>query len=194
MPAKRGSNGGGPPEMPANEQNRDMGGPAPKPHPFIKMTEIDDDAAVMGRPRTEIDMVQFRKLLQIQCTLPEIAAYFACGQSTIERFCQHEFQMSFGEIRKQTAPLMQMALRRKQIAMALEGDRTMLIWTGKQYLGQTENGQITDEESRKEAEARQLPVRHVVKLVGMEGKTPEQIQAEMAKFIDRPMAADDSGE
>jgi hypothetical protein len=30
---------------------------------------------------------------------------------------------------------LRMSLRRKQVAMALDGDRTMLIWLGKQLLG-----------------------------------------------------------
>ena len=39
-----------------------------------------------------------------------------------------------------------MSLRRKQYELALEGDRTMLIWLGKQHLGQSEPYKKTEAE------------------------------------------------
>ena len=38
------------------------------------------------------------------------------------------------------------ALRKQQFDMAMKGDVRMLIWLGKQYLGQSDNPMFSDEE------------------------------------------------
>jgi hypothetical protein len=38
--------------------------------------------------------------------------------------------------------ILKMSLRREQVRLAKQGDRTMLIWLGKQYLGQSERHEV----------------------------------------------------
>lgn len=51
--------------------------------------------------------------------------------------------MSFAEYSDQKRAKGKLSLRRKQFQLALSGDRTMLIWLGKQYLGQVDKSELT---------------------------------------------------
>jgi hypothetical protein len=85
----------------------------------------------MARPPIEIDEVQLEKLAQLHCTNTEIAAFFNCSVDTITR--------RYADLLDKGREAGKIALRRKQWQLAIEkGDRVMLIWLGKQYLGQSE--------------------------------------------------------
>ena len=83
-----------------------------------------------GRPKLDIDSEQVEKLAQIQCTNVEIAAFFGCDESTIRD--------RFPEQLKKGREAGKISLRRKQFQVAQGGNVSMLIWLGKQYLGQTD--------------------------------------------------------
>lgn len=98
---------------------------------------------VTGRPpldvlTTEEDWVNFNRLLTIQATQREVAAFFDCDEDTILSRVKAVTGMTYREYAARVKPKGTVSLRRKQIEMALKGDRTMLIWTGKQYLGQAD--------------------------------------------------------
>lgn len=95
----------------------------------------------MARPRIEIDRDQFEKLCYLQCTLAEIASFFRCSEDTIERWCKRELKMSFAEAFKTYSAGGKISIRRWQFRMA-EHNASMLIWLGKQYLGQKEQQEI----------------------------------------------------
>lgn len=88
----------------------------------------------MARPLKEIDERQVELLAGVGCTVDEIAATLGCSKRTLEtRFCAL-IENGRGKMRS--------SLRRKQVEVAMKGDKTMLIWLGKQLLGQkdrTEN-------------------------------------------------------
>lgn len=92
----------------------------------------------MGRPRIEIDREQFEYLCKIQCTLNEIASFFDCSMDTIERWCKREYEMTFADTFALKSGSGKVSLRRKQFQAALAGDKTMLVWLGKQMLSQTD--------------------------------------------------------
>lgn len=96
----------------------------------------------MARPRIEINWEEFDKLCGIQCTRREIASWFDCHEDTIENACQHDKGLSFSAYYEQKAEKGKISLRRQQWQLALKGDKTMLIWLGKQHLGQNEKTQI----------------------------------------------------
>ena len=104
-----------------------------------------------GRPRTEISKVDFEKLCGIQCTQEEIAGWFRCSPDTIDRWCQREYNQSFAEIYKQKKSVGRISLRRRQFQTAEKGNASMLIWLGKQYLGQTERAEVTVAQSMDES-------------------------------------------
>lgn len=91
----------------------------------------------MGRPKIEIDPVQFEKLCAIQCTKEEVASWFGCSEDTIEKFCARQYKETFTAVYKRHSGKGKVSLRRNQFKLA-ETNVTMAIWLGKQYLGQTE--------------------------------------------------------
>lgn len=91
-----------------------------------------------GRPRIEIDVEEFKKLCTMQATLEEIAGWFDCSADTIENFCKREFKTTFSDAFKRFSAGGKISLRRKQFHVAMDGNATMLIFLGKQYLGQSD--------------------------------------------------------
>ncbi len=93
----------------------------------------------MGRPKKTIDYELVGKLAQIQCTEEEIAAILDVSTRTLQRdaeFCRiYPLKREAGKC----------SLRRMQWKQAEEGNPTMLIWLGKQYLGQKDKQELTGE-------------------------------------------------
>lgn len=126
----------------------------------------------MARPRIEINWEEFEKLCVMQATLEEIASWFDCSEDTIERAVKRRFHASFADVARQKGGKGRISLRRKQFQMALDGDRTMLIWLGKQYLKQTEK-----------IDQKTIPVGSLSEQLA--SMTPEQKAAEIAELEKR---------
>lgn len=97
---------------------------------------MEEEAApkrTRGRPEVLIDLKKLEWLASIGATNREIAAQFGVCEKTIE---VRRRKAEFREVMDRGEFLGNISLRRKQHAMALAGDRTMLIWLGKQRLGQ----------------------------------------------------------
>jgi len=86
----------------------------------------------MARPRKEINYTQARRLAEIQCTIDEIAHVLGVSDTTLKR--NVEFRAIYDQAREKGKT----SLRRLQWAAARRGSTAMLIWLGKQYLGQTD--------------------------------------------------------
>jgi len=86
----------------------------------------------MARPKFKIDYELVGRLAGIHCTQQEIADSLGCSVDTLQR------DSKFCGIYKAKIADGRMCLRRKQWAAAEEGNTTMLVWLGKQYLGQTD--------------------------------------------------------
>lgn len=82
----------------------------------------------MGRPRKQIDPEQVRALAGIGCTHEEIAAVLKCSPDTLTR--------RFADALKEGKEHAKASLRRMQWQAAENGNVAMLIWLGKQLLGQ----------------------------------------------------------
>lgn len=82
----------------------------------------------VGRPKIEINEDQLEKLASILCTMEEMASFFECSVDTLER--------NFADTIKKGKDKGRMSLRRLQFEKAQSGNTTMLIWLGKQMLGQ----------------------------------------------------------
>ncbi len=98
------------------------------------------------RQRTEIDLNQLSKLGAFQATLNEVAAWFDVSTTTIdERLAENKLyeyegkQLTFREIFENGKLKGKANLRRLQMIQAEKGNATMLIWLGKQLLGQRDN-------------------------------------------------------
>lgn len=88
----------------------------------------------MARPSLEIDEATVEKLASLGCTNIEIADHFGCSHDTITRRFAYELTKGKSELRR--------SLRQVQLDSALKGNVVMMIWLGKQYLGQVEKTQI----------------------------------------------------
>ena len=93
----------------------------------------------MARPLTEIDWDQVDKMCAIHCTGEEQAAVLNIDYDTLNRACLREHNIGFAEYFKQKASSGKMSLRRKQFTTAMNGNTTMLIWLGKNWLGQKDS-------------------------------------------------------
>lgn len=89
----------------------------------------------MARPKKDIDPDQVTKLAMINCSYAEMAAVLDCDQSTLSR--------RFAQLIEKGRESGKMSLKRKQWEMAMGGNITMLVWLGKQLLGQTDKVEKT---------------------------------------------------
>lgn len=87
-----------------------------------------------GRPRKVIDAKLVEQLASIQCTDEEIAAICGVSHDTLLR--RKNDDPVFLEAIEQGRAKGRVSLRRMQWKAATTGNPTMLIWLGKQLLGQ----------------------------------------------------------
>lgn len=98
-----------------------------------------------GRPRKEIKQESFEKLCAMFCTKEEIAGFFECSVDTIENWCHSTYGVNFSAIYEQKRQGGKISLRRAQMRLA-EKSAAMAIFLGKNYLGQVDNPEETDDE------------------------------------------------
>lgn len=89
----------------------------------------------MARPLKDIEPWRVYKLARIGCTNEEIAVILDCHKDTLTN--------RFSDALRKGRERMKMSLRRMQYKAACAGDRTILIWMGKQYLGQRDKQDVT---------------------------------------------------
>lgn len=98
------------------------------------------DPSVGGKPRKEIDEVQVIKLAQLGCTSEEIGDIVGLDGSNIRR--------RYGDLLKAVKSESKSAIRRAQLNKALNGDTTMLIWLGKNWLKQSDAGERLSDDNQ----------------------------------------------
>jgi hypothetical protein len=84
--------------------------------------------APIGRPLLDVDVEKLKQLAGLGLSSGEIAAVLDCSIDTLER--------RFMDVMETGRLLRNASLRRKQFEVATNGNATMLIWLGKQFLGQ----------------------------------------------------------
>ena len=97
----------------------------------VKYGEKVVKGRMIGRSKTVIPEEQVLELARLHSTDKEMADFFEVPLST--------FTDNFRDIIKKGRIETKQRLRKAQLKMALNGDRTMLIWLGKNILGQSEN-------------------------------------------------------
>jgi AraC-like DNA-binding protein len=97
----------------------------------------------MTRPEIPIDWQVVEELLTAGCNGTEVASHFGMHQDTFYRRVQQEFNIGFTEYaankRANGEALLKKVQFEKACGLSKKGDNTMLIWLGKQRLGQKEN-------------------------------------------------------
>lgn len=84
----------------------------------------------MARPKLDINVEEVEKLAGYGCTNTEIADFFNCDEGTIRGRFSENLIKARADLKKR--------LRKKQLEVAESGNVSMLIWLGKQMLGQTD--------------------------------------------------------
>ena len=98
----------------------------------VKYGEKTVRGRVIGRNKTVIPEEQVAQLAQYHCTNKEMADFFNVPLQT--------FVDNFRDIITKNRLVTKQRLRKAQLDLALnKHDRVMLIWLGKQMLGQAEN-------------------------------------------------------
>jgi hypothetical protein len=97
----------------------------------------------VGRPLKQIDWQKVITLCQIFCTESEIASVMDCHIDTLYEACKREHNCNFPDFFKKHSENGRASLRRSQFKKAMEGHPSMLIWMGKQFLGQKDQIETT---------------------------------------------------
>jgi len=98
----------------------------------------------VGRPKINLNLEELERLSRLNCTMPEISAYFDIPLRTLEDKFTNEVDVRKAiEKGRATGKL---SLRRRQIQIMKETNNpTMAIWLGKQMLGQTDKQEIVQD-------------------------------------------------
>lgn len=98
----------------------------------------------VGRPKINLNLEELERLSRLNCTMPEISAYFDIPLRTLEDKFTNELEVRKAiEKGRATGKL---SLRRRQIQIMEETNNpTMAIWLGKQMLGQTDKQEIVQD-------------------------------------------------
>lgn len=99
-----------------------------------------------GKPFTPIDYATLGELCGFMCTGEECASILGVSYDTLSRALKRDHGLTFPEFfRRHSVPAL-VRLRQAQFDSAVSGSIPMLIWLGKQWLGQREpDKQIQDD-------------------------------------------------
>lgn len=113
---------------------------APKTGPKPKQLVTAEYLGIpVGRDKKIIDPEEVEKLAGIGCKDSEIADWFGIKQDTL--------RYNFADQLTKGREHLKQSLRRAQLSLALGGNAVMLIWLGKNILGQSDNPQDSDSNS-----------------------------------------------
>ena len=94
------------------------------------------EGVIVGRGENKkvIDPKEVEKLAKLWCTIEEMSDFFGVARET--------FAYNFKDIIVKARSETKQRLRQAQLKVALEGNVTMLIWLGKNILGQMESPEL----------------------------------------------------
>ena len=99
----------------------------------------------MSRPEKIIDWSRVDELLACGCQGTEIAEVMGMHPETFYGRVEKEFKIGFSEYAQKKKSIGEALLRevqyKKAVGLSKKGDNTLLIWLGKQRLGQKENAE-----------------------------------------------------
>lgn len=110
-----------------------------KPRKNPKWGEVTKRGLVVGRGANQkvIDPDEVYRMSEIGCTIEEMSHFFGVSRETLK--------YNFWDYIKRAEVELYKKIRLKQIQVAMEGNPTMLIWLGKNVLGQSESPTQTDD-------------------------------------------------
>ena len=106
-----------------------------------------------GAPKKPIDYKKLDAMCGIQCTGEECAAILDVSYEHLNNQLKRDGNGGFLDYFKKKSAGGKMSLRRKQYDLASSGNPTMLIWLGKQWLGQHEPEREKEKENSESLES-----------------------------------------
>jgi hypothetical protein len=109
-----------------------------KPRKNPKWGEVTRKGLVVGRGPNQkiVDPDEVYRLSAIGCSMEEMANFFGIDRETLKYNFLPYIQRANSDLYRK--------IRNRQIEVALDGNPTMLIWLGKNMLGQSDNPVNTD--------------------------------------------------
>jgi IS30 family transposase len=98
----------------------------------------------------KIDPAVLEALVSVMCTEREIADYFQVSTDSIQRFVKRTWGMTYTAFYEEKSARAKVSLRRKQFQCAMQSNTALLIFLGKNWLGQTDKVEV-------DAHARTIP-------------------------------------
>lgn len=110
---------------------------------------LEKGLSLGGRPEKEIDYKTLDSLCKIQCTGEECASFLDMDYDTLNNALKRDGFGGFSDYFSKKAPGGRISLRRRQFKEAMDGNSTMLVWLGKNWLGQTDKTEVKQETEHK---------------------------------------------
>ena len=102
--------------------------------------------AKAGRKPLDIPKDKFEVLMGIPLVTGEIICdFFKIHKNSLNNWVKKNYKCTFDDLKKAQHSQVKLKLTAKQYELAMKGDRAMLIWLGKQWLGQTEKVETKNE-------------------------------------------------
>ena len=96
-----------------------------------------------GRKKAIIDWHKVDKHLEAGCNGVEIAAVLGVNPETLYRACKRDQKVDFVVYSQEKRSSGDSLLRMAQFKQAMSGDKTMLIWLGKNRLKQSDKSEVS---------------------------------------------------
>ena len=96
-----------------------------------------------SKPLNDEDFLRLLNMVRIQCTQTEICSILGMSDTTLNRRLKDRGYENFEDLYKRHNDEGRMSLRRMQWQAAEGGNTSILIWLGKQYLGQKDKAEST---------------------------------------------------
>lgn len=119
------------PPLSAHRLSRLPKRPKPKPKPKL--------STKMGRKKIPLDWEAIGQRIAKGATTAGIVAELDCSRETLYKRCKSECGLDYSRFQAKYRAKGDDSLRIKQYEVAIDGNVPMLIWLGKQRLGQREN-------------------------------------------------------
>lgn len=98
-----------------------------------------------GRPQVDIDWNVMDSILQFGARLIDCSEMLKVSEDTIQNKIKEKFGITFSEYREKKMSTMRVKLLQKQFEGAMKGNTALLIFLGKQYLGQSDKQEIIND-------------------------------------------------
>lgn len=101
-------------------------------------------AKKMGRPPIEISDKAFDTFIQLPLPKIDIANALGVSEDTLERYVKDRFGYTYAEAKATNKGIFKGRILAKQYEGAMKGNTALLIWLGKQHLGQADKHESKD--------------------------------------------------